>query len=44
MAQKVDYLIGIAVLTLVVASVAIIVTDQPEDPDPEFDNVPPIIV
>ena len=43
MAQKVDYLIGIAVLTLVVASVAIIVTDQPKDSDPELDNVPPMI-
>lgn len=43
MTQKVDYLIGIAVLTLVVASVAIIVTDQPKDSDPELENVPPII-
>ncbi|MGN0098021.1 MAG: hypothetical protein ACI38Y_01670 [Candidatus Methanomethylophilaceae archaeon] len=43
MAQKVDYLIGIAVLALVVVSVAIIVTDQPEDPDLEWGNVPPMI-
>lgn len=43
MAQKVDYLIGIAVLALVVASVAIIFTDQPETSDQEDDNVPPMI-